>query len=58
MILVHRHTSILTGSTKNVVQLQFINYPKTPLVVISLPELIVVFKSKDGNTGVIETSTV
>ena len=51
-------TSILTGSTKNVTELQFINYAKAPLVVISLPELIVVFKSEDGNTGVIRTSTV
>ena len=51
-------TSILTRGTKNVTELQFINYAKAPLVVISLPELIVVFKSEDGNTGVIRTSTV
>ena len=51
-------TSILTRGTKNVTELQFINYAKAPLVVISLPELIVVFKSEDGDTGVIRTSTV
>ena len=51
-------TSMLTGSIKNVTELKFINYAKAPFVVTSLPELIVVFKSEDGNIGVNETSTV
>ena len=49
---------MLTGSIKNVTELKFINYAKAPFVVTSLPELIVVFKSEDGNIGVNETSTV
>ena len=51
-------TSVLTGSTKNVIECQFLKYAKAPLVVIRLPKLIIVFKSEDGDTGVIATSTV
>jgi hypothetical protein len=51
-------TSVLTGRIKNVIDCQFPKYAKAPLVVIRLPELIVVFKSEDGDTGVIATSTV
>jgi hypothetical protein len=52
-------TSALTGRTKNVpIECQFtIKHAKAPLIVVRLPELIVVFKSEDGGTGVIVTNS-
>ena len=52
-------TSVLTGHTKNVpIKCQFsIKHAKAPLIFVRLPELIVVFKSEDGDTGVIVTNS-
>ena len=50
--------TILTGGVANVIEFQFLKYAKASLVVIRLPELIVVFKSEDGDAVVIGTSTI